>query len=758
MPKVKVLQSNFSAGELAPQAYGRVDIARYPNAAKRLVNVISRTLGGAVKRPGSQFIAATKDSAKRSRLIPYIINRNQAYMLEVGDLYLRVFKTDGTQIASGGSPYEISTPYTEAYVSALDYSQGEDTMYLFHSSVYPKRLRTFGDAKWDCSDAPFTTTPFAELGDYPAANLTLSANTVGTGRTMTADSAVFLASDVGRAILWNAGIFVITAFTDTQHVTGEVKVVFDSTAIPSGSWNLDSSPQTTLTPEDLSADGKPDPVGSSIKLTLSANGWRASDVGKFVRLNSGLVKITEYTSALEVTSTIIKELTSTVAVPAMAWTLESSMWNAANGYPRTGTMHQQRLIVGGTTKNPQTIAGSRTGEPLDFTKGTNDDDAFVFTIETTQEKAGPINFISSSRDLQVFTDGGEFSIRAGVEKPLTPTNVQCKPESGHGSSGVKPVKVGKETLFAQRAGRKLRAFGYHYDEDGYKSPDLTTLSEHITETGVASMAFQQEPEPVVWVALNNGRLISLTLDRDLDVIAWDRHETDGAVESVATVPAGDTEQVWMIVRRKLGNGSIVRYVERLQSSWYPIYGTGSPNYDAYPVADEPFNWGFTLDSAVTGDDAAGKTTWTGLGHLEGKTVRCLADGIDMGEFSVTSGQIVLPRTAKRVLIGLWFAPRIELLRPEIQAGSGTTQADAISTNEFTIRVFNTLGAVINDEEVIPGRITGPAQLDQPPELFSGDKRGSTIGWNAETEVSITQAAPYPFHLLAIIRSVTVNGG
>jgi hypothetical protein len=75
MPKVKTLQSNFSAGELSPLAAGRVDIARYPNAAKTLKNVISRTLGGARKRPGTQWIAETKDSTKVSRLVPFIVNR-----------------------------------------------------------------------------------------------------------------------------------------------------------------------------------------------------------------------------------------------------------------------------------------------------------------------------------------------------------------------------------------------------------------------------------------------------------------------------------------------------------------------------------------------------------------------------------------------------------------------------------------------------------------------------------------------------------
>lgn len=750
MPKTKQIQSNLSSGELAPSAYGRVDIARYPNAVEIAKNVIPQTLGGAKKRPGTQWIAETKDSAKRSVLVPYIVGRDSAYMLEVGDNYLRVFKPDGTQVMSGPSPYEITTPYDVDAIQDIDYAQGEETMYVFHSEVFPARLRTFGDALWDCSPAPFTTTPFAETGDFPAANLTLSANTVGTGRTMTASAAVFLASDVGRAILWDAGIFVVTAYTDTTHVTGEVKVVFASASIPTGQWNLDSSPQAKLTPSAAT------PVGDSITLTLDANGWRAADVGKFVRVNSGLVRITAYTSALVVTGTIIIELSASVAAPALSWTLESSIWGTTYGYPCTGTLNEQRLVTAGTARNPQTVFGSKTGEELDYTIGVADDDAYQFKIDSVE--TNQIAYIIGIRNLLVLTYGGEFAMFSGNEKPITPTNVQVKPQSPHGSRRVKPVIVGKEVLFVQRAGRKLRSIGYRYDEDGYKSTDLTTLAEHITASGIASMCFQQEPEPVVWAALRNGALVSLTLNRDLDVIAWARHETDGAVESIAKMPYGDSEQVWMIVRRSI-DGTVKRYVERLRPDWYPIYGQEDPDLNAIPPADAPVNWGFTLDCAVAQDDATGKATWTGFDHLEGKTVRCIADGVDMPPMDVTGGSITLPRPAKRILAGLMFYPLIKLLPPEVPSQSGSVQGDALSVHEVMLRVLNTTGVTVNGDESITGRVNGPDQLDYPPTLFSGDVSASTLGWSRnDPDTIIAQAHPLPFHLLAVLRNMTINGG
>jgi hypothetical protein len=153
-------------------------------------------------------------------------------------------------------------------------------------------------------------------------------------------------------------------------------------------------------------------------MTLTADGWRASDVGKYVRLNSGLVKITIYTSALVVSGRIIVELTATTAVPALAWTLESTVWGTAYGYPQAGTLHEQRLVVAGTTKYPQTVWGSRTGEVLDFTIGTADDDSFSFTVSDSNNQTNQISYVFSARSLLILTHGGEFSMQSGVEKPM----------------------------------------------------------------------------------------------------------------------------------------------------------------------------------------------------------------------------------------------------------------------------------------------------------------------------------------------------
>jgi hypothetical protein len=820
MPRLSIQQTNFTAGELSPRLYGRTDIDRYSNAAKTLINAHPVVHGGAKRRAGTRFIGDTKFSgAKRSRLIPFIYSRDAAYMLECGENYVRVWPAGG-----GAMVQEIATSYTETMLVDIDYAQGADTMWMAHPTVPMQRVRRFASGTFDVSAAPFLTTPFDEQGHTLPANLTLSAATVGTGRTVAADAAVFLPSDVGRNLVSAAGLATVTAYTDTQHVTVTISIAFGGTSILSGAWHLDVSPQAILLPSAK------DPVASSItltpglsraaNLTLSAvsgaitvtasasvfapgdvgkkifadsgvalisgytsgtqvsattlsdflstsyaqggygitdAAWRASDVGKYVRLNGGMCKITAFTSSSLVTATVQTALTSVVACPPLAWSLEDSVWSAANGYPRTVTEHEQRLIAAGSTKYPQTIWGSRTGVFLDFMLGANDDDAYSFTLAA--DEINPISYVASGRNLIVHTYGGEFSLQGGVEKPITPTNVRIRPETAHGSKGVRPVNVGKESIFVQRAGRKVRALSYRYDVDGFLAPDLSVLAEHITEGGgITAMAYQQEPDMLVWAVRADGVLLSCTLDREQQVTGWAKHYTEGAFESVATIPNGDREETWVIVKRTV-NGADVRYIELLDETFQPL---NVPAPAGYPPLATTTVYGYTVDCGVDFSFEGGFTT-VNAPHLIGKTVDIVADGLVQAQKVVPpSGIVTLDRTAYRALLGLHFRTEIAPLTPEVGTSTGTAQGNSMRTSEVTVRFLNTGAAAVYDGDGnaigdLSFRSFGPDLLDQPLQLFTGVKRIEKLGWErGRDEIVIVQDLPLPMHVLSITRKFQVN--
>ena len=439
---------------------------------------------------------------------------------------------------------------------------------------------------------------------------------MGTGRTVTASEAAFLAADVGREIWSGGGVAKITAVTSATVATVEVTNAFSATTRPT--WSLKGSPQTTNT---LSAAT---PVGASVSMTLGAAGWRATDVGKFVKINGGLLEVVTYTSPTAASGIIRSAPTSAVASPANAWSLEASVWNDIDGYPGTGTLYEQRLALGGSPNFPQTIWESRTGEYLNFELGTKDDDAISYNLSSDQ--INPILHIGQINALIPLTYGGEFTVSGGVEKAITPTNIRAKNPSVYGCNKVRPVRIGNELYFIQRAGRKLRAMAYKYDSDTFGSPDMSVLAEHATKSGIVDMAYQQEPESILYMVRADGVMATMTVDRDQDVIGWARQITDGAYESAAAIPTASGDQVWVLVRRTI-NGQNVRYIER-------------------------FTAGVRVDSGVNATDATGKTVWGGLSHLEGKMVDIVADGVVMQQQQVVGGQVTIPRNAKETSIGL----------------------------------------------------------------------------------------------------------
>ncbi len=656
--RANLIKTNFTAGEISPRLMGRVDIARYANGAKIVENAVCVIHGGVMRRPGSRFAAKAKFGDQKARLIPYVFNRSQAYVLEFGNGYVRFYQ-DGAQIGTGGVPYEIASPYTPAMLSSLNYVQGADTMFLVHQDVPPYRLQRRGQTDWVLEPAPFIVKPFDEIRDTPEKWCKPSVKEF-----------------VGSAI--------------------------------------------TLTLSDAESGG-----------AFTGAGWVAADVGSYVRINSGLVLIQAVASAAVATGVIRTVLSAVQSSSPGAWTREDAVWSAEFGYPGAATLYQQRLVLAGSPKYPQTIWMSETGIYLSFELGTDDDDAISFTVSSDQ--INPIVHLAQMNTLIALTSTGEFTITGGGESAITPTNISVKNPSPYGCNNIKPVRVGTEIMFVQRANRKL--FAVAYDPDSfvaYSANDLSVLSEQITLSGAVDMVYQQEPDAFIWMVRADGQLATATIDRAQDVIAWSRQVTAGAYESVATIPASTNDAVYVLVKRQI-NGQTVRYIEVLDSS-------------------------LNTDAAATAANAAGATTWGGLNHLEGSTVDIVADGSVMPQQVVSGGAVTLSRAAKKVEIGLHYDTTIQTLTPEVPTSEGTTQNAKKRTSEVTLRFLDTIGAECNGQ-VIPFRTFGPTILNQPAQLFTGDHFWGKLGWEkGEDSLLIQQRQPLPFHLLAIITTFTANGG
>ena len=500
-------------------------------------------------------------------------------------------------------------------------------------------------------------------------------------------------------------------------------------------------------------------VGTGVSLVASATtginggaGFASTDVGRFVFLHGGYAKITAFTDTTNVTIEILTTLSASTATEN--WRLGA--FSDTTGHPSTVTFFEQRLVFAGTTEQPQTVFFSKSGdyENMDANIGGTiaDSDAIIYTIASNQVNA--IRFMTATRTLIIGTAGGEFSVSGGgSDVAITPTNILIKKQSNHGAANLDALAVGNVTLFMQRARRKMRELAYNFDVDGYIAPDMTILAEHITEGGITQMAYQQEPNQIIWLVRGDGELVGFTYQREQQVTAWHRHIFGGAFgsgkavcESVAVIPTDDTEyEVYVIIKRTI-NGATKRYIEVLNT------------FDFTNTDNTTFNF---LDSQLDYNGSA-TTTISGLSHLEGQTVSILADGATHADKVVSSGSISLDRSSTKVKVGLSYTSLLQTMRIDAGARDGTSQSKTKRIYEITIRLFESVGVEVgpdlNNLERIPFRSSANA-MNQGITPFTGDKEVEFRG-NYETDgfVFVRQTQPLPLTILSLYPRLVTNDG
>jgi hypothetical protein len=499
-------------------------------------------------------------------------------------------------------------------------------------------------------------------------------------------------------------------------------------AIPAGSWKIDGSPVATLTPSVAS------PVGAIATLTLGAAGWRSVDVtlGKHVKVSGGIVKLTTYTSATVVSGQIVKVLTGVAAVAGGSWSAEVPSWSATHGYPSALCFYEQRLVFGGTARQPNSIWGSDSGDYENFAAGLNAGDSLEHAL--TGLGVNAVRWLVPSKILVGGTAAAEFTIRGDGDSALTPTNPRPLPETNHGSSTTMPVKIGPFVLFIQAHKRKIREITYDFQKDTFVAPDLTRFAEHITKGGgIVDMAYQQEPDSILWCVRADGVLLGLTYNREEEVYGWHRHVTDGLFESVAVIPdpINNRDQLWVVVNRTIG-GATKRFIEYLDPD--------------VVVADSFVHY-----------QGAAATVITGLTHLDGKAVDVVADGFVVTGHVVAGGQITLARAASDVVVGLHYETTIEPEPPDYIDDKGRNNINAQKQwAEVILRLFETgLSGVTVNGKSLPAR-AGSDPLDTATALFTGDAMTPLLGTTRAGILTIKQTLPLPFTLLAVAGTLDVG--
>ena len=753
MARVAVQLTNFTGGELSPRLDGRNDLNKYSSGCKTLENMIIYPHGSAARRSGSRFIAEVKSSAAKTRLIPFEFSTTQTYMMEFGNQYIRFYKDNG-QILEGDKTISGATQANPVVITATShgYSNGDEISITSVAGMTELNNKRYLVAN--------KTTNTFEITNVDGTNI--------NGTSFTAYTSGGVANrvyEISTPYL-TAELFDIkyAQSADVMYITHPNHEVEKLSRTGHTSWTLSDvdftkGPMQDANTTDTTLNPGATAVGTGVSLAASAttginsgSGFLSTDVGRFVFLHGGYAKITAVTDTTNATIEILTTLSASTATAD--WRLGS--FSDTTGHPSSVTFFEQRLVFAGTSNEPQTLFFSRSGdyENMDANIGGTiaDDDAIIYTIASNQVNA--IRFMTATRTLIVGTAGGEFTVSGGgTDVAITPTNILIKKQSNHGAANVDAISAGNATLFLQRAKRKIRELAYNFDVDGYLAPDMTILAEHITEGGITQMAYQQEPNQIVWMTRSDGQLIGLTYQREQQVTAWHRQIFGGVFgsgnavcESVAVIPTDDTEyQVYVIVKRTI-NSITRRYVEYLN------------NFDFTETDNTTFNF---LDSQLDYSGSA-TTTITGLEHLEGQTVSILADGSTHPDKTVSSGAITLDRSSTKVKVGLSYTSLLQTMRLDAGAANGTSQGKTKRIYDISLRLFESVGVEVGPDlsnmERIPFRSSAD-DMDTAIPVFTGDKEIEFRG-NYETDgfIFVRQTQPLPLTVLSLYPNLVTNDG
>jgi hypothetical protein len=120
MPRSQVPFYSLNAGEVDPDALGRIDLEKLRIAGESVVNFTPTVLGGLHMRPGTKFVGETISGNAATLLIPHIYNSSKVSLIEISSQAIRVRNSDALVTFEDYST-TINNPYfTSAIVTNVD--------------------------------------------------------------------------------------------------------------------------------------------------------------------------------------------------------------------------------------------------------------------------------------------------------------------------------------------------------------------------------------------------------------------------------------------------------------------------------------------------------------------------------------------------------------------------------------------------------------------------------------------------------------
>lgn len=637
-----IIQPSFSAGELSPTLYARVDYAKYHVGLAKCRNFFVDYRGGASTRSGTEFVALTKgseygnDPTKPVRLIPFQFSTIQSYELEFGDMYMRVIIDGAPALESSKIISSISNTNPGTITSIAHGFLSGQTVFL---SV-PTGMTELNDITAITAFTTLNTFQLIDIYTGAAIDTTTFGTYVSGGtvsRVYTLTPSPYAAEDL--ALLKFTQSADVMTLTHPNYAPRELSRITNTHwefSIITFASSIAAPTSPTATPDPatvgtaayayvvtaVGADGQESIASARADATLAidiasvpgsvAISWTAAPGASYYNIYKAS-EVTDGSIPLGVNFGFMADSTTTDSVDANIvpdFTSGPPTHQdpfAGNNWPGTVAYFSQRLVFAATTLQPETFWMTKPGAfaNMDVANPIQPDDAITGTLVSQQVNA--IKYmIAMPGGLIMLTSGGAWQVSGGsANAPVTPTTITATPQAYNGCADVQPLVINYDILYVQAKGAVVRDLAYNFYTNIYTGTDVSILSNHFfSGYTIKEWAYAEEPFKVIWAVRSDGNLLSLTYLKEQEIQGWAYHNTFGFFKSVSTIQEGTENAVYFVVKRKIGTRGYLQYIERMHNRNFP-YGVedawavdcGLTNVLVYPSGD-------LTASAITGSNVA----------------------------------------------------------------------------------------------------------------------------------------------------------
>lgn len=535
MGRIRINRNSFGTGVLSRRAQANSSSETYNYGLTLCRNMIVDALGGAYKRPGSRYVMEL--SSEKVKLLEFLYAPGKSCLVvftdrddhpesreeyEEGehDVYFCKYSGEGNDLVITGLEYET---HHELY-----YDDFKDLLYfqMDHVLYFYVKKRT---------------------GPY-----------------------------LGRGTFWSLEYPSIEKF-EFEMKSGykyvpEPKMPYTPTKL------LKVTKGDSYTLETLNEDGSEDKSifnNGDVGRKISYRFFKANGKGNVNGVYWPELKITKVEGGVataELTTDSTKEEPNDSSIAIQDWFISAfgsdSSAGGRLGDPEALSMFQGRLYLG---KKTYVFASKRSSWPFNFEMGANDDNAFTRMVTTGN--MADILWMYPIEKLIIGTADGVYLIgnTAKYAEPITNMNFVATKIGSMGCSALRPVDAEGKIIFVGTDSRSVYELEIAQG-GGYGISRINRLSEDLVRTGIIDCAWQQYPRKIYWCITNDGALVACSYDKEGGIRAWHDHVLGGKnayVLQCATTKESDTDLLWMVVRRDIGNES-KSYLEFLPTPFNPV--------------------------------------------------------------------------------------------------------------------------------------------------------------------------------------------